>query len=131
VNLLLDTQVFLWWADASERLGPLARAAIQAPEHMVWVSAASFWEIAIKAGIGRLELSEPAEMCLPREMARSGFRELSVTIAHALAVQHLPPHHKDPFDRLLLSQAIVESMCLVTSDRALSAYQARMMEAGR
>lgn len=127
MNLLLDTHVLLWWLDDSPGLGAGARQMIiQAPE--VFVSAASIWEIAIKYGIGRLTLPEPPDVCLPRELERTGFRILPVSCDHALAAGRLPWHHKDPFDRMLIAQAATEGMVLVTSDRWVEAYGVRCVD---
>jgi PIN domain nuclease of toxin-antitoxin system len=122
VRLLLDTHTLLWWLGASRRLGRTARALIASPDSTVWVSAATAWEIAIKTALGRLDLGEPPEVCLPREIERGGFRPLPVGLAHALAVRALPPHHSDPFDRLLIAQAGLEGLTLVTADASIPRY---------
>jgi PIN domain nuclease of toxin-antitoxin system len=116
VSLLLDTQVLIWW-DEGGRLAPEARRAIRdAPE--VFVSAASAWEVAIKTALGRLRPSRTVEDAV-RE---SGFLELPITFRHAARVTSLPPHHRDPFDRLLVAQAGVEHLTLVTRDPAFAPY---------
>ncbi len=130
MTLLLDTHAFLWWLDDNSRLGPTARAVIADPDNTVWVSAASAWEIAIKTGLGRLEMSEPPEEVLPREIERGGFRSLAISVEHALAVRTLPPHHRDPFDRLLIAQAKVEDLRLVTADRSFADYDVDLIVAG-
>ena len=130
MTLLLDTHAFLWWLDDNPRLGPKSRAAIADPNNTVWVSAASAWEIAIKAGLGRLEMSEPPEDALPREIERGGFRALAISVDHALAVRSLPQHHRDPFDRLLIAQAVAEGLRLITADRAFARYHVSLIEAG-
>ena len=122
MNLLLDTQAILWWLTESSRLGLRARALIADPGNAAWVSAASVWEIAIKTSTGKLEMKGLPDERLPHEFARHRFRELPVTITHALAVGRLPRHHADPFDRLLVVQARLEGLTLVTSDSVLSAY---------
>ena len=131
MTLLLDTHVFLWWLDDNPRLGPKSRAAIADPDNTVWVSATSAWEIAIKTGLGRLELSEPPEDVLPREIERGGFRPLAISVDHALAVRSLPQYHRDPFDRLLIAQAMAEGLRLVTADRAFARYDVRLVDAGK
>jgi len=123
VTLLLDTHVLLWWLDDSPRLGARARAAIADPDNTVWVSAATAWEIAIKTGLGRLELGEPPEDVLPREIERGGFRPLAISVEHALAVRALPLHHRDPFDRMLVAQAMLEDLTLVTRDENIAKYE--------
>ena len=118
MRLLLDTHVFLWVVTDSRKLKQVARQAILAAEE-VHVSAASIWEIAIKAGLGRLEGDAHAML---DSIAASGFRELPVSGRHAAAVQRLPPYHGDPFDRLLIAQAIAEPLHLMTADPALTRY---------
>jgi PIN domain nuclease of toxin-antitoxin system len=117
MRLLLDTHAVLWWTDESNRLSkPVREAIVQADE--VLVSAASAWEAAIKVAAGRL--TSPGR--LSDAVAASGFKELPVTFRHAEAAASLPPHHRDPFDRMLVAQAIVEGLTLVTHDRLLAAY---------
>jgi PIN domain nuclease of toxin-antitoxin system len=131
VNLLLDTHALLWWLDDSPRLGREARAHIAEPRNPVWVSAATAWEIAIKAGLGRLDLGEPPEACLPRELERGGFRPLAVGLDHALAVRGLPRHHDDPFDRMLIAQARAEGLAIVSADKAFATYDVAIVPADR
>ncbi len=131
MTLLLDTHVLLWWLAASPKLGAGARKAIASPDATVWISAATAWEIAIKTSLGRLTLGEPPDVALPRELDRNGFRPLAVTIAHALAVRRLPTHHMDPFDRLLIAQAALEGLTLVTADPILRRYDVVVLDASR
>jgi PIN domain nuclease of toxin-antitoxin system len=116
VNLLLDTQVLIWW-DEGRRLTSEARRAIGEADD-VYVSAASAWEIAIKTGLGRLKPSRTVEQAA----AESGFLELPVTFRHAARVASLPPHHRDPFDRLLVAQATEEGLTLVSRNPAFGSY---------
>lgn len=117
MRLLLDTHVFLWWRLDSRRLKKDARQAI-ATADVVWVSAASAWEAAIKQSLGRLVLDDPfAEM-----VDDSDFSALDVTFAHAARTAQLPAHHTDPFDRMLVAQAVVEGATLVSHDRLLQPY---------
>jgi PIN domain nuclease of toxin-antitoxin system len=129
VTLLLDTHVFLWWLEGSRKLGSGAREALAAGASSVWISAASAWEIAIKTALGRLTLGEPPEVCIPREIARSGFRPLAVSVEHGLAVRGLPRHHTDPFDRLLIAQASLDGLTLVSADRIFRRYDVRVIDA--
>lgn len=117
MNLLLDTHVVIWWALDSRALGAEARKAISSADRVL-VSAASAWEIAIKAALGRIHLKDP----LSNVVRRCGFEPLPVTFDHAERLNTLPDHHADPFDRLLLVQALVEGLTLVSHDRALQAY---------
>jgi PIN domain nuclease of toxin-antitoxin system len=116
-NLLLDTHVLLWWLGGSNRLSRAARKTIvEGPA--VYVSAASAWEISVKVSKGKLDFSGDLE----EQLRGNGFRPLAVSISHALAAGALPPHHGDPFDRLLIAQARLESLTLLTADAALKAY---------
>lgn len=129
--LLLDTHVWLWWLDDDPQLGPQTRFAIGRADAAVWVSAASAWEIAVKVALGRLDLGEPPEVCLPREAKRSGFRPLSVSLEHAARVGRLPPHHRDPFDRLLVAQAQLDGLTIVTTDPKIAKYDVPTLNPSR
>jgi PIN domain nuclease of toxin-antitoxin system len=118
VKILLDTHVYLWWVADSRSLSTDARKKIAGAD-AVFVSAASIWEAIIKIGIGKLAADPVA---LVRGIAESGFEPLPVTSEHALALTRLRDHHKDPFDRILLAQAITEPLYFLTADRALSVY---------
>lgn len=118
MRLLLDTHALLWWLAGDERLGERARRVIAAPENDVYVSAASAWEIAMKAGLGKV--SAPHD--LAEQLDASAFVALPVDVVHALEVQHQPEHHRDPFDRLLVAQARLEGLTLVTADPRISRY---------
>lgn len=117
MKLLLDTHAVLWWQTDDPRLTSTARHAI-ARADIVWVSAASGWEVAIKAALGRLRLDEAFAITV----AADDFTELPVTLAHAARAGALPAHHADPFDRMLAAQALTEGATLVTADRALTVY---------
>jgi PIN domain nuclease of toxin-antitoxin system len=122
VKLLLDTHAVLWWQMDDARLSRPARTAI-ARADIVWVSAASGWEVAIKAALGRLRSDEPFAVTV----AADDFTELPITLAHAARLQALPAHHSDPFDRMLVAQAMVEGAALVTKDAALAAYGVQVL----
>jgi PIN domain nuclease of toxin-antitoxin system len=117
VKLLLDTHALLWWLDADARLDQSAADAIAGAEYVA-VSAASAWEIGIKQAVGKLRGPDD----LSAELATNGFTELPVTVAHALAAGALPPHHSDPFDRMLVAQSRLEGLTLVTRDDRLADY---------
>ena len=125
MNLLLDTHVFLWAIDDSPHLSPAARAAITDGHNVVYVSAASAWEIAIKRGLGKLNIPPGDYM---EEVRLHRFTPLDITSEHALAVETLPPHHKDPFDRLLIAQAQEERLTIVTRDQRVALYDVRVIE---
>jgi PIN domain nuclease of toxin-antitoxin system len=116
VNLLLDTHVLIWW-DEGRGLSSTGRRAIETADS-VYVSAASAWEVAIKIGLGRLRPSRTVEAAAEE----SGFLELPITFRHAQRVTGLPAHHRDPFDRLLVAQAEVEGLTLVTRDPVFERY---------
>ena len=116
-RLLLDTHVFLWWKVNDSRLVDPAKTAI-VNAALVMVSAASAWEMAIKSQLGKLALSED----ISKGVEESGFEKLTISFEHATEVANLPQHHKDPFDRMLVAQARVERLTLVTHDRLLEAY---------
>ncbi len=121
VKWLLDTQLLLWVAGDSKRLSPEARALFDTPEHQPLFSAASLWEIAIKRGLGRADFKVDPRL-LRRGLLDNGYHELSITSEHAVAVDTLPPLHKDPFDRLLIAQAMVEGITLLTADELVAQY---------
>ena len=121
MKLLLDTHLLLWAAGQPERLSPKARELLESPDNELLFSAASLWEIAIKGGLGREDFRVDARL-LRRGLLDNGYIELHITSAHAVAVEQLPPLHKDPFDRLLLAQAEVEGISLVTADELVARY---------
>ena len=125
MNLLLDTHVFLWAVDDNPNLSPAAREAIINGTNIVYVSAATAWEISIKRANGKLTIPESDYL---EELRVHRFMPLSITTEHALAVENLPPHHKDPFDRMLIAQAQKEKLTLVTRDRRIKNYDVRIIE---
>lgn len=121
-RLLLDTHVFLWWRASPRRLGPASHAAI-ARADLVFVSAATAWEAAIKATLGRLSIPEAIEA----GVEKSGFEKLPILFAHAEEAARLPRHHLDPFDRMLVAQARLEGLTLVTGDRQMEPYDVEVV----
>ena len=126
MKLLLDTHAFLWFVTGDEHLSRRARRAIEADGAEPVLSAASVWEIAIKARLGRLELPCSVEEYVAEKVA-SGFTIISVDWPHAAAVEQLPLHHRDPFDRLLAAQALAEKLPVVTSDPAFRSYGVKVI----
>lgn len=122
MRILLDTHVLIWAATEPEQLSPDCRSAIEDGASQVYVSAVSAWEIAIKQSLGKLELSRPAERWLPDVVRASGFAALSVDLESALRVRALPWHHRDPFDRLLVAQALQQGLTFATRDSKLEDY---------
>ena len=121
MRLLIDTHLLLWTAGQSARLSPHARSLIGDPANELLFSAASLWEIVIKAGLGRGDFRVDANQ-LRRGLLNNGYRELAITGEHAVAVMSLPMIHRDPFDRLLLAQSMVENITLLTSDTVMAQY---------
>ena len=121
MNLLLDTHVALWAITDSLRLSKKARELIESPKSSVWISAASVWEITIKHALGRGDMPVSGQDAV-RYFRESGYRFLPIEVEHAMAVEDLPAHHADPFDRILVAQALVEPMRLMTHDAAVARY---------
>jgi len=130
VKLLLDTHVLLWSVSDPAQLAPEARAQIQDPANVRMISAASAWEIATKHALGKLPLRESPEAFLRRASADLCAEELPIATRHALLTASLPNHHRDPFDRLLVAQAMLEGAVLVTADHVLKSYSAPLLWAG-
>jgi PIN domain nuclease of toxin-antitoxin system len=127
MRLLLDTHTFLWWLTGARRLGPQARRTIAEPENVVFVSAATAWEIAVKRAAGKLDASGDIGGWIEDE----GFVPLGIDVEHAVASAELPPHHSDPFDRLLVAQARLEELALVARDDAIDKYDVTVIDASR
>jgi PIN domain nuclease of toxin-antitoxin system len=121
MKLLLDTQVLLWAAGEPKRLSAEARKLLLDPQHELLFSAASLWEIAIKTTLGREDFQVEPRL-LRRGLLDNGYVEVPITSQHAVSIDLLPPLHRDPFDRLLLAQALAEGLTLVTADAQLARY---------
>jgi len=121
VKLLLDTHLLLWAAGQPERLSAKALALIEPPENELFFSAASLWEVAIKRGLGRADFKVDARL-LRRGLLDNGYSELPIGSEHVVAIDNLPPIHKDPFDRILVAQAQVEGITLLTADPSVARY---------
>ena len=122
MKLLLDTHLLLWAAGEPRKLSKTARRLLENAENTLIFSAASLWEIAIKQGLGRDDFRADARL-LRHGLLDNGYEELAVTDAHAVALDTLPPLHKDPFDRILLAQAQVEGVLLLTADKRVAQYR--------
>ena len=131
MTYLLDTGVWLWSVGEPSRISRKARDVIADVSQVVFLSAVTSWEVAIKAASGKLRLPEPPDLYVPRRMAVQGLRPLVVSHAHALAVFALPAHHRDPFDRLLIAQARVEGMTLITANWIFDRYPVQLLWAGQ
>jgi PIN domain nuclease of toxin-antitoxin system len=126
VNLLLDTHVALWALTDHPGLSGKARELILAPRATVWVSVVSVWEIAIKHGLGRGDMPVSGQQAL-RYFEQAGYRILAIEAEHAAAIDTLPAIHQDPFDRLLIAQALVEPMRLLTHDAMVASYDVNIV----
>jgi PIN domain nuclease of toxin-antitoxin system len=121
MKFLLDTHLLLWAAGQPERLSKSARELIENPDNVLYFSAASIWEIAIKSSLGREDFKADSRL-IRRGLIDNGYQEIAISSEHAAGVQALPLFHKDPFDRLLIAQSLSEGMPLVTVDPLLSQY---------
>jgi len=122
MNLLLDTHTFLWFIAGNDSLSQKARTLIEDESNRVYLSAASLWEIAIKVSLGKLALSEPFETFIPEQLDVNSVELLGISVSHASRVASLPFHHRDPFDRLLAAQALMEDIPIISADDVLDAY---------
>jgi len=129
VRLLLDTQVFLWAVSDPDHLKKTARSAIEDGANQVYVSVITAWEIALKQSLGKLDLPNDAELWMPPILARTSFELAALGLKAALRVRGLPWHHRDPFDRFLIAQALEEGLTLVTRDPAFPLYAVALMDA--
>lgn len=122
MNLLLDTHALIWFLEDDVKLARHARTAISDPENKAFVSDATAWEIGIKHSLGKLDLPVPYESLFPYQLEALGFHRLPIRYTHLHRQMQLPWHHRDPFDRLLIAQAQVEGMALISRDQHFSAY---------
>lgn len=122
MKLLLDTHAFLWFIMGSPHLSSRARALIEDAANEKFLSVASLWETAIKLSLGKLTLTTSFESLIPAQLSLNGIDLLNITTGHAAVVATLPFHHRDPFDRLLIAQAMVEKIPLVSTDAAFDSY---------
>ncbi len=125
--MLLDTHTFLWFLEGSQRIPQHVRAAIEDSGNPAYLSIVSVWEISIKVGLGKLDAPRDVSSWLPAELEAQLLGLLPLRLQHATAVEHLPFHHRDPFDRLLIAQAIAEGLLLVTADRRFELYPVQLL----
>jgi PIN domain nuclease of toxin-antitoxin system len=126
MKLLLDTHTFIWWDSSPQKLSPKALALCQNPENTLLLSMASIWEIQIKLQLGKLSLNLPLPELIESQQQTNNIELLPINLTHVLTLDTLPKHHKDPFDRLLISQAIVEDAVLVSGDSILGNYPVKV-----
>jgi len=131
VKYLIDTMVWLWSVDSVEKINQECRAILENGREEIYFSAATAWEVSIKAKLGKLRLPGPPAHVIPAFMAKQGLLPLPVTHLHAAKVYDLPLHHNDPFDRLILAQAITEEMSVLTADRDFRKYAVDVLWCGK
>lgn len=129
MRLLVDTQCFLWMTAAPARFRAPVRQLLSARSTTLYLSAASAWELAIKHALGKLRLPDVPSAYVEDRVKRTRTTPLPITLGHALRVADLPPHHRDPFDRLLIAQAQIERLAILTADRQMAAYDVEIVEA--
>ncbi len=127
MRFLLDTHTFLWWITDDPHLSERARQVISDPENEMFLSAASGWEMAIKTQLGKLQLPDRFEQFIAEQLFRNNITSLPVMMSHALHVQSLPLHHRDPFDRLLIAQGQLEKMPIITTDSVFADYDVEIV----
>lgn len=126
MNVLLDTHAFLWWIDDDPQLSQRAREIISDGGNAVFLGAASGWEIAIKARLGKLTLPDEPERFIPEQLMANAFRSPAIQLSHAL-LYTLPSHHRDPFDRILVAQSQLEGMPILTTDPQITQYPVQVL----
>jgi len=122
MQYLLDTHVLLWWITSDKRLSTKAKGLIRSHRNTIYWSVASSWEVSIKYALGRLSFDEPPENLLPSELNRNHIETLPILNEHAFLAGQLPAHHKDPFDRMLVAQARIESLGVISNDSKYQLY---------
>lgn len=127
MNLLLDSHAFIWWRDEPNKLSPTAFTEISDPTNNVFLSVVTVWELQIKIALNKLTIKGALENAVKDERQNNGFQILPVNLSHALYLENLSLHHKDPFDRLLIAQAIVENLTLVSADGNFTNYQVNLL----
>ena len=130
MKYLLDTMVWLWSRGPAEKIGDAGRQVLEDSTSEIYLSVASSWEIAIKARLGKYRLPDSPERYVPRKLGQQGIRSLAVTLDHSLKVFSLPLYHHDPFDHLLMAQAVLERMVILTSDRIFAKYPVDVLWCG-
>ncbi len=127
MKLLLDSHTFVWWRDEPQKLSPTAFTEISNPNNDVFLSVATVWELQIKITLNKFTIKGTLENAVKDEQQNNGFQILPINLSHALYLENLSLHHKDPFDRLLISQAVVENMTLVGADKNFAKYQVNLL----
>jgi PIN domain nuclease of toxin-antitoxin system len=131
MTYLLDTVIWLWSLDSVERINDRGLEILNNGQEAIYFSAATAWEVSIKAGLGKLKLPAPPASCVSAFTEKQRLRPLPITHLHAVKVYDLPPHHRDPFDRLIIAQAICENMTVLTADRDFHKYPVNLVWCGK
>lgn len=129
MKFIIDTQCWLWWHHSPDRLNASAKRLIADKENLIFFSSASAWEISIKHALGKLALPASPKEFLPERLAEDNFQVLPIELSHSLEVSVLPHHHRDPFDRMLIAQARMENVPILTADPHLGAYPVQVIPA--
>lgn len=127
MRVLLDTSSFLWFISGNELLSPTARQLISDSDNQLFLSTASLWEIAIKVSVGKLTLTQPFAKLFPGQLLANDVVLLPISLDHAARIIDLPFHHRDPFDRMLIAQAMVEDLPLISPDSILARYPIKLI----
>ena len=127
MKLLLDTHVLIWLVEGSDNLSPAARQAIENEDNNLYLSIASLWEITIKISLGKLQLGIPLDRIVESYLLPTSIEILPINLNHLLVLQDLPLHHRDPFDRILISQAQAEELTVLSGDRLFGDYSVRVL----
>jgi PIN domain nuclease of toxin-antitoxin system len=127
LDLLFDTHSFIWWADEPTKLSSAALAAVEDEDNRLYLSDASIWEMQIKVQLGKMKLKLPLPDLIESQKRNNNVEILPITTEHILELVNLPFHHKDPFDRLLIAQSIIENFTIVTRDSEFPAYPAKLL----
>lgn len=128
MRVLIDTNIFLWFIAGSDRLSDSARRTIADIENELLLSVASLWEIAIKSSLGKLELLRPFDQLIPEQLEINEIDVLPIELSHLSRIINLPLHHRDPFDRLIIAQSIVENLPIITSDAKFQQYSVQVIQ---
>jgi PIN domain nuclease of toxin-antitoxin system len=127
MKILLDTHIFIWWDSFPEKLPPKIREYMENPEHDLYISLASIWEMQIKQQLGKLTLSKNLPLLIQEQQDENQIMSLNIKMEHIFALQNLPFHHRDPFDRLLIAQAITENYAIASVDKTFKQYSVNLL----
>lgn len=127
MTVLMDTHSFIWFVDGSSQLSVQARTLIEDPANDKFLSIASIWEMAIKISLGKLSIAQPFEQFIPHQLQINGFEMLEIKFDHIAKVSNLPFHHRDPFDRLLIAQGLVEQIPIISVDSVFDTYSVQRL----